>query len=165
VAAPYREHGPLSTRIAPDRRRQIAATLLGVGMLLGVVAWELVRHALSPGEVAEPSEPRPDPPRPLPPPAPAPPPVELTSERVGRVIAAERAALMRACWERREGSPTQASFTVDVSIAPSGAVVATSSRGEEPLLRQCVEQHIQSWTFPVLQERTTVTIPFRFARE
>jgi hypothetical protein len=160
VTGPYRDGKPLDALIAPDRRRQRAMLLVGGGVVVGIVAVELVRP-LSAGES---------------PPSPSSSASSgsgaadtLVSDEVSRVVAAHRTDVRRACWDgsTHGAGDVKANVEMAVVIAPDGRVVSATGTGSDPALARCVEGQMGTWRFPAHPrgEQTTVRVPFFFVRE
>ncbi|MBX3227746.1 MAG: AgmX/PglI C-terminal domain-containing protein [Labilithrix sp.] len=89
----------------------------------------------------------------------------LEAAAVERVVAAHRAGVKRACWERGASERSSASVTVTANLAPNGQVSSVSSSGDDPALGKCIESQVKSWTFPAPGSPTTINIPFKFVRQ
>jgi hypothetical protein len=167
VDGPYRESKPLADLIPPDRRRQKTAALVVVSMIAGVVLFQGGRWLLEPPSVT------PAPPpiatatsrdtRVEPPPATSPGP--LTQEEVERVIAAHRAAVKQACWDRLHADRSSAKVTLSIVVGANGDVVLAEASGSDALVAMCIENQARTWQFPAHGERSsTIRIPFVFTR-
>jgi hypothetical protein len=84
---------------------------------------------------------------------------------VERVVASHRATIKRACWDSHDEKATQASVTVHVVVAPTGAVVEAAASGTDKVVANCVESQVRAWTFPAPGERKVLSIPFKFVRQ
>ena len=91
----------------------------------------------------------------------------LDSEAVQRVVATNRAAIKRACWERAElgRMPTHVGVTVTLTIGTDGSVTQSASEGDDPAIANCIEMQARRWSFPSPATVTTVSIPFKFVQE
>ncbi len=91
----------------------------------------------------------------------------LDHAAVERVVAAQRAGVKRACWERRPGDEerTVMNVTVMLAVGPNGTVDSTSSNGTDPVVAKCIEAQVRTWKFPASGTTTTINIPFKFVRE
>jgi hypothetical protein len=92
----------------------------------------------------------------------------LTAAQIEEVVARNRVAVKRKCWEpyaSTDGGSTQARVTVSFTIAPNGSVQNLSSSGETPgvpKLAGCVADSVKRWQFPRARLATNVNVPFVF---
>ncbi|HSO40028.1 MAG TPA: AgmX/PglI C-terminal domain-containing protein [Labilithrix sp.] len=91
----------------------------------------------------------------------------LDATSVSRVVAANRVAVKRVCWDRRpsDGRSAAASVSVVATIGTDGRVSSASGSGSDAALAKCVEDQVTTWHFPSPTYPTSVNIPFRFVRE
>lgn len=134
---------------------------------------ERVRAAVSgtPGTFepeVDPADPLAPPPKGVVPPSPPGDPTKGTfdSETVGRVVAAHRAEIKRACWDRLSGEKLgETSVQAQLAIGTDGRVVHASATGTDPAITKCIEGQVKMWVFPPPSSTTTVNIPFKFVRQ
>ena len=83
----------------------------------------------------------------------------LDSEAVQRVVATNRAAIKRACWERAElgRMPTHVGVTVTLTIGTDGSVTQSASEGDDHAIANCIEMQARRWRFPSPATVTTCT--------
>ena len=91
----------------------------------------------------------------------------LDSEAVQRVVATNRAAIKRTCWERAElrRMPTHVGVTVTLTIGTGGSVTQSASEGNDLAIANCIEMQARRWSCPSPATVTTVSIPFEFVQE
>lgn len=89
------------------------------------------------------------------------------SQAVQRVVATNRAAIKRTCWERadRESRPTKVNVTVTMTVGTDGSVTQSAAQGDDPVIAKCIESQARRWTFPPPLTPTTLNIPFKFVQE
>jgi hypothetical protein len=91
----------------------------------------------------------------------------LDSQAVQGVLARNRAAIKRTCWDRAERGdmPTQVNVTVTLTVGTDGSVTESASQGDDPIIAKCIESQARRWSFPRPLTPTTLNIPFKFVQE
>jgi hypothetical protein len=96
---------------------------------------------------------------------------QLSQGEMNGVVSSNQPRVRRKCWQPAlDGSPPNgpknARVTVNITIAPSGAVDSASASGAEkdfPGLSSCIASQVKSWKFPASGGSTQVSVPFVFA--
>jgi hypothetical protein len=91
----------------------------------------------------------------------------LDSQAVQGVVARNRAAIKRTCWERadRGDTPTHVNVTVTLTVGTDGSVTESTAHGDDPVIAKCIESQARRWSFPRPLTPTTVNIPFKFVQQ
>lgn len=96
---------------------------------------------------------------------------QLAAGDVERVVQTHRAFVKRQCWDsalagRASGAPSSTRVSVQINVAPSGAVSSANATGGDgyPGLAACVQNQVTKWKFPP-SEGSPVTVPFIFAAQ
>ncbi len=83
------------------------------------------------------------------------------------VVNERKPEVRRACFApllTKEHAEIHARVTAEIRIDKRGFVISSKARGGDalPMLAPCVARELARWRFPVSDDTTTVSIPFRF---
>ncbi len=84
---------------------------------------------------------------------------------IERVVNTQKASVKRMCLDRGNSTASTTKVTATLTIAPSGAVQGVTTAGDDPMVAKCIENKLQSWSFPPPGEEKKVQIPFVFVRQ
>jgi hypothetical protein len=84
---------------------------------------------------------------------------------IERVVNTNKASVKRMCLDRGTSTASTTKVTATLTIGPNGTVQGVSTAGDDPMVAKCIENKLQSWSFPPPGEEKKVQIPFVFVRQ